>query len=285
MSFRKTLGAGLVVSLISFGIGCSRNNHSNNTPPKKDKVEIAVAVEPKKFQDVFDSKTQTFNQLDGGIDEKYLTKFLAGDSKDNHSILFYQKVDERERSHKFIPLEKFEGSISNIESLITAIDNFKLIKKVDRAKLSALPKEHIPLKVLLNKLNRINRKRISRQEKVRRLHDTISDSIESGEETSESVSLEKLVQGVKGDCNDLSPAFFSLLNYYGIKTYLRCGKVIEKGEEGLHEWVGVEIDNVYFDLDPTWYGTFCPLEDRNEKIEHTSLKDEYMVFKKNKQSP
>lgn len=276
MSFRRALGIGILASLLSLGIGGSRANYSNNTPPEKGKEKITLVAEPLKFPDVFDFKNQTFNQLEGGIDEKYLSKFLAGE---NAVILFYQKVDEQERNHKFIPLEEFEGSISVIESLITSIDDFKLIKKVDQTKLSALPKEHIPFKILLNKLNRIHLKKISRQEKVRLFYDAISAEVQSGEETPESVSLEKLVQGVKGDCNDLSPAFFSLLNYYGIETYLRYGKVIDKEGEGLHEWISVKTDGIHFDLDPTWYGSFCPLEDRNEKIEHTSLKDEYMVFK------
>ncbi|MFH0831445.1 MAG: hypothetical protein V1886_01085 [archaeon] len=281
MKFKRKLGIGILASLLSLGVGCGTADYSNKTSIQKNKEETQIVAEHKQFPEIFDYKNQTFYKLSGGIDEGYLGKFLTEEKMNNSTLSFYQKVDEQERELEFHCLQDFEGSISQIESLITAINNLKLIREGDRANIYKLKEEYIPLKVLLDKLNRVYHKKLAQQTKLKELYEIISAEVKSGEATHESLPLEKLVQGAKGDCNDLSPAFFSLLNYYGIKTYLRCGKVIDKGEEGLHEWISVEIDNTLFDLDPTWYGSFCPLEDRNKKIKHSSLKEEHMIFKKN----
>lgn len=278
MGIKKTLCA-LILPLTIGLVGCVKDDNKNSGA----KEEI-VYVENKPLihtPEVFNKETNKFNQLEGGISEDCLNQYINSSSTGDNTIEYYQKVDEQERKLKFIKRGKYEGGLSNIETLLTAIENMKLISEIDKTNITQLKEEYVPLKKIIMELNKIDDKKISQLKKAEEMIEIISQSVESGKETRESVGIEKLVNGELGDCNDLSPTYFAILNYYGIKAYMRSAAITEENKKiGLHAWININVDDISFDLDPTWYEGFCPLEDRDKEIEHYSLKDKFMTYKK-----
>lgn len=192
-------------------------------------------------------------------------------------------VYKREKENQFRPFKGLDCALSEIETIMTAIKNMKLIKEVDEAHIDNLKKDYVPLKKLLTKLNKIYNSDFSYEAKAESLYDCISDHITSGDHTPDAESIELLVNGLEGDCNDIAPAFFSLFNYYNVKTHLRFGKAIDKDGYGYHVWLSVcSKDTACYDLDPTWYGSFIKLEERHKDIEKVMFKGEYMRHKKPK---
>jgi len=89
-----------------------------------------------------------------------------------------------------------------------------------------------------------------------------------------------------GDCNDISAALYTILNYFDIETYIQWGKHCydkpkKDGKQiGLHAWIKVRLkDGSYITLDPTWYQKeFVILPNRGKLMGH-SLKDKHMRYK------
>lgn len=261
MGIRKTLCA-LILPLAIGLSGCANNNNEKNNANEK-----IVCTLDKPLVDTlstFNKENNKFNQPKRGVSEDCLMKYINLGSIDADLIEYYHKVNEQERSIKFVKLGEYEGSISGIQMRLTAIENMTLIKEIDKTDIKQLKEEYVPLKKLIMELDKIDGEKISQLEKAEEMIRVISQSMESGKKTCESVGIEKLVNGELGDCNDLSPAYFAILNYYGIKTYMRSAAIVEdKNKTGLHAWVSVNAGGASFDLDPTWYDGFCPLKDRN----------------------
>ncbi|MCX6750452.1 MAG: hypothetical protein NTZ83_03270 [Candidatus Pacearchaeota archaeon] len=244
------IAAGMALSGISYF--CGRNSI---IMPLRNKEAIfkaqQIEVEPVA---VYDSKLGLFTSHGGGINENFFNSSPDKEYREPDFIDYCQRVDNQEHRIKFRALEKYEGAISEILTFKTAIENMNLINETDSYNLLS--------------------------EKI------ISLYIKPGKVTEEgALPLKKLVEeGVLGDCNDVSASYYSLFNYYHIPCYLVSGGVRDNKEEGLHIWLrtsakinGKEIE---FELDPTWYGDFVPLDIRNETCEANGLKDEFIKEKK-----
>lgn len=240
---------------------------------------------------VYNPDSKLFNEHKGGINETYLNikrSRLYDLSRTPDYLKRLQNIEDLENSILFRPLKESEGILSQYETDITAIDNMKIIEMVDntpRDRLLCSPKYFL-LKELLNDLNKIYyTDNITGFEKIERMYGRISESIKPGADTPDSVGIVDLVNGKSGNCNDVSPSYFALFNYYHIKCYLRYGETIDTVErkKGLHAWITVPVNISgkcdYVDLDPTWDKRFIPLDERNNKIETVSFKKEYMRYK------
>ncbi len=232
---------------------------------------------PKKSWPVYDSKKSEFIKRERGINESMLNSL---ENRTKQMLDYYQKVEDREQSFEFSAFkDSWEGGISRLQTLITMIKNSEIIEIVDKAK--DVKEKYKPLKKLLTKCNEVYKNtQEGSLERVIKLYDIISKYIKPGEETKDSVSLVDLVNGKLCDCNDITPAYFALLNYYHVNCFVAQGKVKDEEETGLHAWLSIETPKFYFDFDPTWYGDFVPLDKRNEDIEAVSLKEKYVRKKK-----
>jgi hypothetical protein len=228
---------------------------------------------------IYDSKTKRFNESYGGINENYLN--LTDKDFSGEEINFLRLIDKRERQLKFVQLGKYEAAGSQGITILNAKWNMQLIKEIDEIPLDRLDKYHKPLKELLIKLNEeYSNENLQVSEKFERMYSHISNKIHRGKITPTSSGIENLVNDSEGDCNDLAPAYFALLNYYGILCYMRFGKIIEKEEEiGNHAWITVKTEKGLIDIDPMGYSFFVPLDERNKNIEKIFLKKEAMIYK------
>jgi hypothetical protein len=228
---------------------------------------------------IYDSKTEKFIESYGGINEDYLN--LTDRKLTYDEINLLQWIDKRERQLKFVQLEKYEAAGSQGITLLNAKWNMQLIKKIDEIPLDKLDDYHRPLKKLLMILNKeYSNENLQVSEKFERMYSHISNKIHRGKITMTSSSIENLINDSEGDCNDLAPAYFALLNYYGVPCYMRFGKIIENEEErGYHAWITVETEKGEITLDPMGYPFFVPLDERNENIEKIFLKEEAMIYK------
>ena len=230
---------------------------------------------------IYNSKTKRFNEHYGGINENYLN--LTNKDFSREEIDFLQSVDKRERQLKFRPLTKYEAAGSQGFTLLNAIWNMQIIKKIDEIPLDKLDEHHKPLKELLIKLNEeYSHENLQVSEKLERMYSHISNKIHRGKITLGSSGIENLINDSEGDCNDLAPAYFALLNYYGIPCYMKFGKIIENEKEiGDHVWICIETEKGWIDIDPVGYYFFIPLDERNEEIKITLIREKSMLYKGN----
>ena len=228
---------------------------------------------------IYNSKTKRFNENYGGINENYLN--LTNKDFSREEIDFLQWVDERERQLKFRPLTKYEAAGSQGFTLLNTMWNMQIIKKIDEISLDSLDDYHKPLKELLIKLNEeYSNENLQVSEKFEIMYSHISNKIHRGKITLTSSGIENLINDSEGDCNDLAPAYFALLNYFHIPCYMKFGKIIENEKEiGDHAWICVETEKGEITLDPIGYSFFVPLDERNENIERIFLKKEAMIYK------
>jgi hypothetical protein len=234
---------------------------------------------------VYDSKTGVFTKHSGGINENFLNSSQDERYKEPDFIDYFQRVDNQEHRIKFRALEEYEGAISEILTFKTAIENINLIDEEDSPHLSS-GKENKSLEELLKKCDRIYRTTEEGSiERIEKMYEVISLYIKPGKVTEDALSLKELVEeGVLGDCNDVSSSYYSLFNYYHIPCFIVSGGVRDNKEEGLHVWLRtyakINGKEIKFEIDPTWYGTFVPLDTRNETCEVSALKEKFIKRKK-----
>jgi len=243
-------------------------------------AELTIIPSPLPPSNVlYDYQAKKYIGHPGGINESFLNA-TAPNNFEPDLINFLQKVDQQEFRLKFLHFGEHEGLLSSLETIVTAIKNMRLIKEIDKAKNDDINDRYIPLKKLINDLNKIYYKKYPHYMKLEHMYDCIKEKIQPGKSTKESVGIEILACGEKGDCNDIATAFFSLFNYYHIETGFRFGKVIDEKHSGLHVWLSALSEKGIIDLDPTWYG-FVPLEERRKDIEIFLFKEEYLTRKEN----
>lgn len=128
--------------------------------------------------------------------------------------------------------------------------------------------EYLPLKKLLNNMEKIYYDTIKYEDttsimKMAELYNLIEQYICSErEETPNSEGLLYLTNGNSGDCNDITPAYFALLGYYGYKVEMKTAHAYNGKRSTLHTWLQVNHNGTKFDLDPTWHPVFIPLKPR-----------------------
>jgi hypothetical protein len=210
-----------------------------------------------------------------GVDEEVLEK-VCQEYKTPELISKIQLYDNYERQIIFYGVDSsFASSI--MPQNITAAKNILLINAIlndsiydfDRNKSvkfnSSEHKEYIPLKMLLSGMDKIYYGDNSGLVKLKEYCGLISEYIRSGKLTLESSGLVYLTNNNLGDCNDLTPAYFALLTYYGFKVDMPLSVVDVNSDISLHTWLNVKMDDLEFDLDPTWYRIFVPLDPRLDK--------------------
>jgi len=281
---KKIAILGMVAGITLSGLSYFAGRESVIMPIRKREAVFKaqqITVEP---VPVYNSDSRLFTKYSGGINENFLNS--SSDEKDREPDLidFYQKVDDQEHKIRFRPLEEYEGIISTILTLHTAIENMNLISKRDS---SYIPKkEKTSLDGLLEKCDKIyETTEEGGIERVEKMYEIISLYIKPGKLTDDALSLNELVEeGALGDCNDVSSSYYSLFNYYHIPCYFVSGGVRDNREDGLHVWLRtsakINEKEIEFELDPTWYGDFVPLDTRNKACEVSALKEEFMKEKK-----
>lgn len=228
---------------------------------------------------VYDFKLKQFIQRKRGVNETVLNS-LDLEYRTRKMLDYYKQVENQEQSLEFIPLKnKYECGLSGALTVLTMIKNLECIETIDKE--GNVGDEYKPLKELLIKCNEIHENTEQDSlERVIKIYKTISEYVKPGELNLESVSIVDLVNGRLGDCNDLSPAYFALFNYYHINCHIILGKTTDSGRI-LHAWLYVKTSKSCFELDPTWYEYFTPLDTRNEDImDIYTLKNEDMKYKK-----
>lgn len=192
---------------------------------------------------------------------------------------FKEKADELENSYKFEQIGKYEGAISQIKSMIIMVDNLFIIEQVQNGEVSQ-PK----LKKILNRFNKLIKNGRTKSTFIK-MYEYMNDQFPENRTTKGSLNIiEVLSNG--GDCNDKSPAFYSIFRYYGFKIYAIFGKAIYIGDDptnqdGLHSWIGVEFDDKFIELDPLWYGPYYEIKRISDFMtwnDVVDIKDEYKVF-------
>jgi hypothetical protein len=227
-----------------------------------------------------------YPKVKGGIDEKILNTLDSNLYKFSETFDYLEQIDADEHNKRWMPLKDFEAIQSRYEIFFTIDKNRKNLKHVDSLSISETEPLLLPLKNLITDLNAYSKK-IDKHlnqyegsiniEKLEYIYNYIKCTVPiaplpantSYKDDIKSETIDNLLLGAPGNCNDIVPAYYSLLNYMGFVTYLRFGEIhdLEGNYLGLHTWFGVTIDNHYVDLDPTWHSLFIPLEDRNPKIE------------------
>lgn len=169
---------------------------------------------------------------------------------------FEEKVKEHESKFTWKQTQKYQGAISEIKTLITMCDNFIIIDDVRKNKII-----HEKLKTILDKFDDIIKHKGKSKDAFVEMYDYLASQMPDGKLTHGSVGiLDVLDNG--GDCNDFSPAFYSIFRYYGFEIYVITGQVFKKDdsdEPGLHAWVGVVLNKKLIELDPLWYGSYYEL--------------------------
>ncbi len=250
-------------------------------PPFTTPTSTSIPYTP---QPIFNPEAGEFIERAGGLDEYFLNSFPRPEYRTQFMLDYFQRVDNQEHRFEFCPLPKHEAKLSKIETVITAFDNMKIIGQLDNND-SEVDDHYKPLKELIRRCNEIYE--IMNEGSIERavsIYEIVSQYLDSGKNTSDSVSITGLADGIPAECDYLIPGYFALFNYYHVRCSIVFGEVEgenEKGERvtGPHTWLRVGAGGIEFELDPTWYKIFAPLKVRNYQIEPYYGKDEYMRFK------
>ena len=189
----------------------------------------------------------------------------------------FKRIQEREDSYTFTPFkDNMEGAFSRIQTLITMINNFKYIDNVQKGHL-----KHNKLEMIIDTFDEIIKNKGRSKETFIILYEYLIDMIPKGRLTMNSNNIfQVLDEG--GDCNDMSPLFYSLFEYYGFNMKVIQGRSIKENEKvELHAWIGVEFHNKLIELDPLWYGLYVELKriSNDPTWEICDIKDKYKRFR------
>lgn len=187
---------------------------------------------------------------------------------------FEQKVKEREDSYVFLPLQENEGLISRIETLRTMIENFDIIDNVRKGEI-----KNDKLKKILNTFDDMIKNGKTKINFIR-MYNYLESQLLNNRLTKGSENIITVLEK-GGDCNDVTPMFFSIFRYYGFDNiWIVGGESFKKGKKTLHVWLYVEWMNTFVELDPLWYGSYIELNRMNGmKFDILSIKDEYIKKK------
>jgi hypothetical protein len=281
---KLSLVSALIILPLSDSILRSYGDNSNNTSNTNSVSEIkSITLENTvMWLDVYDSINHNFITRKDGIADAFLNEVNNNRYSDADYLDYFRRVDSLENIGTWVPLKIAEAGLSHLATNFTAINNFEIIEGVDSIARQDLKDEYVPLKDVLLSLDSINIKNLKPREKLRQMYNYLTDHIQAGKTTINSVAIEKLASGQLGDCNDVSPAFYALLEYYGFDSGMCFGRSIDDNGKsvGYHVWIGVNLPEGYIELDPTWYNAFVPLEERCDSIEWTGLKKQFIRKKK-----
>jgi hypothetical protein len=215
----------------------------------------------------------------------YLTK-LYSKNKDNYDIAY-----DSEKTSIFEYTNNYHGAFA--DQNVTVLHNLFLIDALEADSVyypanqetvkfdKILHKDYIPLKKLLRNLKKISKTKDSNLEKFIKQYNLVAKTIKAGKITDASEGLFYLTTGNLGDCSDLTPAYYTLLKrYYDFDMKMVFSKVPSEKENPLHTWLNVTIDGSNFDLDPTWYPFFVPLNPRLDYNVRPEYKEDALTSKK-----
>ncbi|MGV8086769.1 MAG: hypothetical protein ACP5N1_04005 [Candidatus Woesearchaeota archaeon] len=241
-----------------------------------------ISLEQKNsWPSVYDTIENKFFDWEDGIHDEFLNNNMCAMYKLPEYLAYFKRADSLENIGEWHPIT-YPSRLLHFSTLLTrhtAIHNFKVLSAIDTIPITRLDSSLIPLKKLMTSLDSIYSKDISSFSKLRKMYTSLAKKICAGEKTLNSLPIELLVNGEKGDCNDVIPAFYSALTYYGFDTYLRYGKSVRdnNNKDRYHTWLSVNMDGTIIDLDPNWYIIFVPLENRNKDIGFSSLNKKYIT--------
>ncbi|MGV8086768.1 MAG: transglutaminase domain-containing protein [Candidatus Woesearchaeota archaeon] len=240
---------------------------SYNCYIKKDTINTNT-----KWPNVYDYAAHKFVTKKGGLSEEFLNKISDDFAVSEDCDLcfdFFSYVDTTETFYKWSKLDGDELSNSISEVYLTIASNFDKIFLADISEKKDLPSKYHSLKDLLLSLDSIAINYYDNEpKKLIRTYELLQRSIAlDREDTYASVSIDRLLNGKNGNCDDIAPMFYSILRYYGFDACMRFGQFSDiNGNIGYHAWVGLRLNDIYIDLDPTWYVNFAPLENRSNSI-------------------
>jgi len=242
----------------------------------------AIALKPKpERMPIFSQENRSFIQRKGGIDEKVLSsgvyetcKKHASEEKLKKSL---EEAEAIEQKTEFLSLEDYRNKedenrqkkdphnwtpsnaygLSELMTEISLNENRTLLRGLD----SKEEKEHEPVKRLISKMDSLSQNTQNDMEKLVTIYNFLSEQLKPKDRKG-SLTILQLLKDGNGNCNDLSPSYCAVLEHYGIKCELKMGVLKYEGKEEGHAWLRVNIDGHVFDLDPTWYKGFVPLEPR-----------------------
>jgi hypothetical protein len=193
---------------------------------------------------------------------------------------YKDKVYEQEARYEFFSRREDNGLLSKLLTLMTISENMEMLRIVDEFSLEHTPEDVKKLKELMLRLHIIHHDvDLSYEKKMELMYNAISDAIPERESTEGAIKIEDLLNAGKGDCNDIIPAYYALLTYYGMDVCWVIGKTVKnKTENDLHIWL--HDQQLRIDLDPTWYWSYIKLPTRNAEIKCGILSDKYL-FKHN----
>ncbi|PJE81562.1 hypothetical protein COU58_01290 [Candidatus Pacearchaeota archaeon CG10_big_fil_rev_8_21_14_0_10_32_42] len=269
----KSLLYSLLISALIF-YGCK--DLSKNKEKKFKKESNIEKIESYPYPEIYDSLKNKFIEKPKGIEEKLINENMI--HLDKNEFWKYKIIDSVENFSKFRNFEENEGIFSQFGTMVMMINNFKTIKKVDKANLEDLKEEYIPLKNLIERLDSIyvkNKKNLNYLG-LKEMYEEIGKGIEPNEENA-SIPIQEVVSGRGGVCRDLVSTYYPLLNYYGFDIGFNFGSSENSG----HIWLAVNLGEKNFELDPSWYGNnMIPLEMRVKKdFNYNSLKKEFTTQK------
>jgi len=252
--FKKSVSAvAIALGISMFGYGC------NLFDSKKQKVE---------FAEVYDKENKQYLAKEGGIDEIILNGEIDSNIKEffksKDVIDLYEKIDYYERELEIEPLDGVAYSISKLETdLVLLINTVDVLESRSRL-LTGEPETS--LDEMLSDIRGVAFSDESEITKLIIIYSSISEHVQAGENTPRAIPLTEILEtSKKGDCNDIAPAYAAIFSAYGFESELVYG-IFEKSEineEGGHVWIRMNVDGHTFDLDPTWYPVFTPLEPRD----------------------
>ena len=246
----------------------SRKMESKSDLSKPEPFDLYRNVHP-----VYDSKYDVFIDRKGGVDEEILNEYCK-EYKNANDIEVVQLCDNCERQTLFFNPTKdsvltdiTQNNTEMINSIMIdailcdSVYNFQTNSTVPFRR--SIHKEYIPLKKLVDGMEKIYYNHDDKIMKLKESYNLISTYIQSGEITKDrSMNILYLTNNNMGDCNDLTPAYTALLRYYGFDVKMPVSFVTLDTLTALHTWLQVKIDDKVFDLDPTWHTTFMPLNPR-----------------------
>lgn len=243
---RNGLVCSLALALSLLGISTLGNQHVQASEVKSKRMSI------------YDSLTQTFTQRKGGINDNLLNSKLGlfikkkiiedGELKD-----FFEWAEYIEQDKKFTSYYEGLGTAIFRTQMLDAL-NSVCIEKVREG----IEKEkYRKLNNLLKKIDKASKNVSGELEKTAKIYKVLSEELPERLETNGLQSITKVLERKGGDCNDLAPTYKVVFEHYGIDCKMVYGTV----NEG-HVWLRINLGGYTFDLDPTWYSEFVPLEPR-----------------------
>ncbi len=278
LSYLSNLSLAALLTVSSVSIATINANAQNTSQSGSTDKNQQIICWPK----IYDSSARSFVIRKGGISERFLNNVDNSRYKKDDYLEYFRRVDSLENVGIWglLPDSLIEQSCN--ELVDTAIRNFQLISNVESISRTDLKNEVVSLKYLLSSLDSISVDKLDLSEKLRKMYNCLNTKISVDKDANDDVDINSLVSGQLGKCNAVAPAFYSILTYYGFDAVMCFGKQINNSGKKViyHAWIGVNLDDGYIDLDPTYYPFFVPLENRCKDIKRYTVKDEYIGVKR-----